>query len=198
MAYSARGWGRGGGRCLLCQSEFTTALKGHQPQSLSGQRSWVRSGKRGVQKYESIPLLASAETRCTQNALLIRDSTEGSQTLADGEAENSVTGTGLGWDSYTLVFSSSLALPPCSICANEGQACASNQTASQTAPVFFPFGTKHWVSWEQTRVPPGCPFPLPCTYFGMMFRSVGSSCWNQGSNPATVPSSSSGKAVSYR
>lgn len=104
-----------------------------------------------------------------------------------------VPGTG-----FTLVFSSSLSLPPYSICANEGQACASNQTVSQTAPVFFSFGTKHWVSWEQTWVPPGCSFPLLCTYFRMMFRSVGSACWDRGSTSAAAPSSSSGKAVSYR
>lgn len=134
-------------------------------------------------------------SKCTPDKGL--DDSKGSQTLADGEAENSVPGTGLGWDSCTLVFSSSHPLPPYIICANEGQACASNQTASQTAPVFS-FGTKHWVSWEQTRVPLGCLFPLPCTYVHMMFRSVESACWNKGCTPAAASSSSSGKAVSYR
>lgn len=117
-------------------------------------------------------------SKCTLDEVF--DDSKGSQTLANGEAEISVHGTGLGWGSHTLVFSSSLALAPYSICANEGQACASTQTASQTAPVFFSFGTKHWVSWEQTRVPPGCPFPSTCTYICTMFRFSGLSLRDQG------------------
>lgn len=71
VAYSARGWARVVSSANQSLLLYLRVL--NQPQSLSGQRSGVGSVKKGAQEYESIPLLASAETRCTQNVLLMRD-----------------------------------------------------------------------------------------------------------------------------
>lgn len=146
-------------------------------------------GSPGVWVYPSVSLSRDKmHSKCTLDEGL--DDSEGSWTWADGEAENSVPGTDLGWGSYTLCLQ--LLSPPASIqhlCQLRASMCFQSDSFSDSSCLLLFWVKALGLLGTDTGSSRLSSFPLIYTHICMMFRF-------SGSTPAAA-SSPSGKAVSY-